>query len=272
MWCFPTLGYKRNWRGYLEKMRKYSNWKKAFKIIISAFFVLCVMGSCNAPDLESITLSADTATTHDINEEIKIKQNTNPDNYSLSASDFKATGGEIKSKDGTIYFVSSKAGTFEIYARSSGVTSNTLTFKIEDKNAIAKAKEKKEEEAKKKAEEEQKKKEEQEKKEKEKAAKKAEQEKIAAEKAEQERIAAEQAAQQAEQERIAAEQAAQQQAQQPVQQPATTTYVLNTSTGKFHYSSCRDVSKISPENYMAYEGTRDELINQSYSPCGHCHP
>ena len=235
MWCFPTLGYKRNWRGYLEKMWKYSNWKKAFKIIISAFFVLCVMGSCNAPDLESITLSADTATTHDINKEIKIKQNTNPDNHSLSASDFKATGGEIKSKDGTIYFVSSKAGTFEIYARSSGVTSNTLTFKIEDKNAIAKAKEKKEEEAKKKAEEEQKKKEEQEKKEKEKAAKKAEQEKIAAEKAEQERIAAEkaeqeriaaeQAAQQAEQERIAAEQAAQQQAQQPVQQPATTTYV-----------------------------------------------
>lgn len=59
--------------------------------------------------------------------------------------------------------------------------------------------------------------------------------------------------------------------QQPAQQQSTT-YVINTSTGKFHVSSCSDVSKISPDNYMTYEGNRDDLINQGYSPCGHCNP
>ena len=63
----------------------------------------------------------------------------------------------------------------------------------------------------------------------------------------------------------------QQAEQQPAQQQLTT-YVINTSTGKFHTSSCSDVSKISPDNYMTYEGNRDDLINQGYSPCGHCNP
>ncbi len=50
------------------------------------------------------------------------------------------------------------------------------------------------------------------------------------------------------------------------------TYVLNTSTMKFHLSTCRDVSKIKDENYGTYKGTRDEVIDMGYSPCGHCHP
>jgi len=56
------------------------------------------------------------------------------------------------------------------------------------------------------------------------------------------------------------------------QQPQATSYVINTSTRKFHYPSCKDVSKISSENYSTYEGVRDDLINQGYSPCGHCNP
>lgn len=52
----------------------------------------------------------------------------------------------------------------------------------------------------------------------------------------------------------------------------TYTYVLNTNTGKFHYSSCKSVSKIKPENYSTFEGTRDEVIAQGYDPCGNCHP
>ena len=51
------------------------------------------------------------------------------------------------------------------------------------------------------------------------------------------------------------------------------TYILNTNTKKFHYPSCRDVSKIKPKNYKEWKNvTRDEVINAGYSPCGHCHP
>lgn len=57
------------------------------------------------------------------------------------------------------------------------------------------------------------------------------------------------------------------------QQPqAGTTYVLNTSTMKFHSPLCRDVGKISAGNRQDYTGTRDEVIAKGYSPCGHCHP
>lgn len=54
--------------------------------------------------------------------------------------------------------------------------------------------------------------------------------------------------------------------------PKTYTYVLNTSTGKFHYSSCGDVDKIAPENYATFSGTHDDAVAQGYSPCGHCNP
>lgn len=83
--------------------------------------------------------------------------------------------------------------------------------------------------------------------------------------AEAQKQAEEAAAQQSEQEQIVND--------QPVaQQPQTSSYVVNTSTGKFHIPSCRDVNKIKQENYWAYEGTRDDLIAQGYSPCGHCNP
>lgn len=52
----------------------------------------------------------------------------------------------------------------------------------------------------------------------------------------------------------------------------TSNFVLNTSTMKFHNPGCRDVKKIAPHNYSTYDGTRDDIINQGYSPCGHCNP
>ncbi|MEE0751443.1 hypothetical protein [Frisingicoccus sp.] len=55
-------------------------------------------------------------------------------------------------------------------------------------------------------------------------------------------------------------------------EPETHSYVLNTNTMKFHYITCNSVSKIADENYETYEGTRDDLMNQGYEPCGHCHP
>lgn len=52
----------------------------------------------------------------------------------------------------------------------------------------------------------------------------------------------------------------------------TYTYVLNTNTKKFHYSSCSSVKTIKEHNYGTFEGTRDEVIAQGYEPCGRCHP
>lgn len=49
-------------------------------------------------------------------------------------------------------------------------------------------------------------------------------------------------------------------------------YVLNTNTKKFHYPSCYSVSKINAENKEFYTGTRENLINSGYSPCGNCDP
>lgn len=115
------------------------------------------------------------------------------------------------------------------------------------------------------------------------AAEQAEQERIAAEQAEQERIAQEQAeAARIAQEQAEAERIAQEQAQNSAnnfnaydnayQQQMTNSYVLNTSTMKFHSPGCKDVKKIAPQNYSTYDGTRDGIINQGYSPCGHCNP
>ncbi len=51
-----------------------------------------------------------------------------------------------------------------------------------------------------------------------------------------------------------------------------TTYILSMDTMKFHYESCRWVSKIKPENKGTHTGHRDNLIAQGYSPCGTCDP
>ena len=49
-------------------------------------------------------------------------------------------------------------------------------------------------------------------------------------------------------------------------------YVLNTNTMKFHYPHCSSVKKIKDGNRSDYTGTREELIDMGYSPCGNCHP
>lgn len=58
----------------------------------------------------------------------------------------------------------------------------------------------------------------------------------------------------------------------PDQQKTSSSYVLNTSTMKFHYPSCNSVEKIAPENYSTSSQSRDTLISQGYDPCGKCHP
>lgn len=51
-----------------------------------------------------------------------------------------------------------------------------------------------------------------------------------------------------------------------------TEYVLNTKSMKFHYPNCSGVSTMSDKNKEVYYGTREELLEKGYSPCGTCKP
>ncbi|MBE5773053.1 MAG: peptidoglycan-binding protein [Clostridiales bacterium] len=51
-----------------------------------------------------------------------------------------------------------------------------------------------------------------------------------------------------------------------------TTYVLNTSSRKFHLPWCSSVKSIKPKNYKEYTGTRDEVISMGYDACQKCYP
>lgn len=50
------------------------------------------------------------------------------------------------------------------------------------------------------------------------------------------------------------------------------TYILNTNSKKFHKPTCSGAKDISEKNKQTYTGTRDELINKGYKPCGNCKP
>ena len=49
-------------------------------------------------------------------------------------------------------------------------------------------------------------------------------------------------------------------------------YVLNTSSKKFHKPDCSSVSSISAGNREDYTGTRAALMEEGYAPCGNCKP
>ena len=49
-------------------------------------------------------------------------------------------------------------------------------------------------------------------------------------------------------------------------------YILNTGSMKFHYPICSSAKKISSKNRKTYFGTREELLEQGYTPCGYCDP
>lgn len=50
------------------------------------------------------------------------------------------------------------------------------------------------------------------------------------------------------------------------------TYIVNTSSKKFHKTSCSGVKTIKSQNKEAYTGLRSELLSRGYSPCGICKP
>lgn len=49
-------------------------------------------------------------------------------------------------------------------------------------------------------------------------------------------------------------------------------YVMNTSSKKFHDSTCSQADSISEDNRATFQGDRQELIEQGYEPAGCCDP
>lgn len=49
-------------------------------------------------------------------------------------------------------------------------------------------------------------------------------------------------------------------------------YVLNVKNKKFHKPSCTAAGEIASANRQDFTGTREELIERGYSPCGQCKP
>lgn len=49
-------------------------------------------------------------------------------------------------------------------------------------------------------------------------------------------------------------------------------YVLNTASKKFHLPTCSGAKSMKDSNRQEYQGNREALIEQGYSPCGICHP
>ena len=50
------------------------------------------------------------------------------------------------------------------------------------------------------------------------------------------------------------------------------TYVLNTSSKRFHDPSCSSVDSIKEYNKQEFTGSRQKLIDAGYLPCGECNP
>ena len=55
-------------------------------------------------------------------------------------------------------------------------------------------------------------------------------------------------------------------------QSAEQTYIINENTEKFHDPDCSSVEDIKEKNKREFTGTRDELIEEGYEPCGICKP
>lgn len=49
-------------------------------------------------------------------------------------------------------------------------------------------------------------------------------------------------------------------------------YVLNTNTKKFHMPNCSSVADMDEDNREKFSGSRNELMDMGYEPCGRCNP
>ena len=272
----------------LYLMWRYGKWNKTVKIVVTATLVIIGIGSLFTPKVkvDSIALSIpDVQEEYDINTDIPVDIVITPEDAASKDLEYFTSDESIIFKNSEIE-TGSEEGSYEVYVQVDGVQSNVITINVVDITAREKAE--KEAEEKRLA--------------KEQAAKEAE------EKAKRE--AEEKAAAEAEAQRLAEEQATKEQAEKEAatkaststsvaagsesqsssnssgsgdgsnfntydnaqQQNTSSSYVLNTSTMKFHRPSCSSVKKIAPQNYSTSNNSREELISQGYSPCGKCNP
>ena len=49
-------------------------------------------------------------------------------------------------------------------------------------------------------------------------------------------------------------------------------YIVNTSTGKFHYPDCPSVDLMNEENKLYFIGDKESLSEYGYYSCGRCKP
>ena len=49
-------------------------------------------------------------------------------------------------------------------------------------------------------------------------------------------------------------------------------YILNVNSRKFHNPDCAGAASISEQNREFFTGTRNQLIDEGYEPCGRCKP
>lgn len=50
------------------------------------------------------------------------------------------------------------------------------------------------------------------------------------------------------------------------------TYIINTNSGRFHLPECQSVQDMKEKNRKEFFGTREELLDAGYKPCGRCNP
>ena len=53
---------------------------------------------------------------------------------------------------------------------------------------------------------------------------------------------------------------------------ASTKYIVNTNSGKFHLVDCSSVQDMKPANRQEFTGSRQEMLDKGYTPCGSCNP
>jgi len=58
----------------------------------------------------------------------------------------------------------------------------------------------------------------------------------------------------------------------PVTRSAEKTYIINTSSGKFHKPTCSSVDEMAEYNKREFTGTREDVIAMGYVPCKRCNP
>ena len=51
-----------------------------------------------------------------------------------------------------------------------------------------------------------------------------------------------------------------------------TTYILNTNTKKIHYPDCPSLDDTKEKNKEIFNGSREYLIENGYTPCSRCNP